>query len=252
MQLLELARVIEEKSSIEAIWTALVEGLLPHRLEHLIYVTVDGDFGAPKLLTTMPELFTESPPGDDPFLHWCCDSYEPTLTGAEFLPDHDYLPEAAKSFILQAKEYGFLSGIAFPVRLTGSERFGGFNLGSRLTRQDFGKMIADKIDGLRLLCLVAHRRIEELSSPPPAAAAGFRELMVAPAGQAGILDDLTPREREVLFLIAQGLSRKECARMCKISVNTVSEYAKNAYGKLGLRNRAEAAALLASRPDLKP
>ena len=65
-------------------------------------------------------------------------------------------------------------------------------------------------------------------------------------------DKLTPREREVLFLIAQGFSRKECARMCMISVNTVSEYAKKAYGKLGLRNRAEAATLLATRPDLKP
>lgn len=252
MQLLELARVIEEKDSVEAIWAALVEGLPPHGLEHLIYVTVDARFRAPELLTTMPELFTESPPEDDPFLHWCCDSYEPTLTGAEFLPDHDYLPDAAKSFILQAKDYGFLSGIAFPVRLTGSERFGGFNLGSRLSRDAFRKMVVDKTDSLRLLCLVAHRRIEELSHRPTATDTGFRPLMVAPAGKPGMLDRLTPREREVLFLIAQGLSRKECARMCMISVNTVSEYAKKAYGKLGLRNRAEAAALLASRPDLKP
>ncbi|WP_306115921.1 MULTISPECIES: LuxR family transcriptional regulator [unclassified Roseovarius] len=252
MQLLELARVIEEKCSIEEIWAALIEGLLPHRFEHLIYVTVDVDFNAPKLLTTMPELFIDSPPGEDPFLHWCCDSYEPTLTGAEFLPDHDYLPAAAKDFILRASEHGFRSGIAFPVRLTGSERFGGFNLGSRLSQVDFRKMVVEKIDSLRLLCLVAHRRIEELSRPPPEAVPGFRELMVAPAGQAGLLDDLTPREREVLFLIAQGFSRKECARMCTISVNTVSEYAKKAYGKLGLRNRAEAAALLATRPDLKP
>ncbi len=252
MQLLELARIIEEKSSVEAIWIALAEGLLPHGFEHLIYVTVDADFSAPRLLTTMPELFAESPPGDDPFLHWCCDSYEPTLTGAEFLPDHDYLPEAARTFILRAREYGFLSGIAFPVRLTGSKRFGGFNLGSRLPRGAFRKRVADKIDHLRLLCLVAHRRIEELSRTSPGPAAGFRELMVAPAGRTGLLDALTPREREVLFLIAQGFSRKECARMCMISVNTVSEYAKKAYGKLGLRNRAEAAALLATRPDLKP
>ena len=251
MDLLELARVVEEKKDVEAIWSAFIEGLSPLRLEHLIYVTVDANFRAPTLLTTMPELFAESPPGDDPFLHWCCDSYEPTLTGAEFLAQHDYLPPAAKSFILQARELGFLSGIAFPVRLTGSERFGGFNLGSGLPRKEFLDLVRDKIDHLRLLCLVTHRRIEEQSNMPPSAVPGFRQLMVAPAGQAGLLDDLTPREREVLFLIAQGLSRKECARMCQISVNTVSEYAKSAYGKLGLRNRAQAAALLASRPDLK-
>ena len=55
MDLLELARAVEEKEDIESIWSALVEGLLPLRLEHLIYVTVDENFEAPKLLTTMPD-----------------------------------------------------------------------------------------------------------------------------------------------------------------------------------------------------
>ena len=50
--------------------------------------------------------------------------------------------------------------------------------------------------------------------------------------------------------MAQGLSRKDCARLCRISVHTVSDYTKSAYRKLGLRNRAEAANLLA-RQDHK-
>ncbi|WP_299848688.1 LuxR family transcriptional regulator [uncultured Roseovarius sp.] len=250
MNLLELARVIEEKFDVDSIWATLTDGLVAHRIDHLIYITVDAQFKAPFLLTTMPGLFENAPPADDPFLHWCCDSYEPTLTGAEFLSEHEYLPENAKSFILRAKEFGFTSGVAFPVRLTGSERFGGFNLGTGLEREMFRKHILPKLDHLRLLCLVAHRRIEEVNVGFLPQADKFRPLMVAPAGRAGSLDDLTPREREVLFLIARGLSRKECARMCMISVNTVSEYAKSAYRKLGLRNRAEAAALLAFRSEL--
>ena len=251
MNLLELARAIEDENDVNAIWETLVNGLLPHRIEHLIYITVDAQFGAPMLMTTLPELFENAPPADDPFLHWCCDSYEPTLTGAAFLSEHDYLPEAAKVFILRAKEFGFLSGVAFPVRLTGSDRFGGFNLGTGLDRASFQTEILPKIEELRLLSLLAHRRIEEVSGgfiPQPDK---FRPLLVAPVVNAGGLDDLTPREREVLFLIARGLSRKECARMCLISVHTVSEYAKSAYRKLGLRNRAEAAALVAFRSDLK-
>ena len=74
-------------------------------------------------------------------------------------------------------------------------------------------------------------------------------MMVAPGDAPDGLDGLTPREREVLFLIARGLSRKECARLCQITVNTVSEYAKSAYRKMGLRNRAEVAALFALRDE---
>ena len=250
MNLLDLARIVEERPDLETIWNALSEGLAPYGVRHLVYITVNAEFGAPQLITTLPGLFENVPPAEDPFLHWCCDSYEPTLTGAEFLSDHGYLPEEAKSFILRAREFGFLSGVAFPVRLTGSERFGGFNLGTGLTRDEFRDRFLPIIDDLRLLCLLTHRRIEEVSGDGQNVAGEFRPLMVAPDGREGLLDDLTPREREVLFLIARGLSRKECARMCMISVNTVSEYAKSAYRKLGLRNRAEAAALLAFRSDL--
>ena len=250
MQLMTLAQKIEGLDCSQSIWTALTEGLANVGFDHVIYNTADRHFAMQVLLTTLPELYRDIPPKDDPFLHWCCDSYETTYTGIAFLGDYPYLPAAARQFIQRAGALGFASGLAIPVRLTGSERFGGFNLGTRLDRAAFLDMASPIIGDLRLLCLLAHRRLEETLSPGRGDGPGFRSLLIAPEDRAGRLDDLTPREKEVLFLVAQGLSRKDCARLCRISVHTVSDYTKSAYRKLGLRNRAEAANLLA-RQDHK-
>ena len=53
---------------------------------------------------------------------------------------------------------------------------------------------------------------------------------------------LTPREVDVLRLVAAGLSNKEIARQCFISVATVKRHAANIYAKLGVSNRTRAAA----------
>lgn len=52
-------------------------------------------------------------------------------------------------------------------------------------------------------------------------------------------DPLTEREREVLRLIAEGLTSKEIAARLDISPYTVERHRANAMGKLGLHNRAE-------------
>ncbi len=251
MDLLNLAKVVEKQNSIDAIWDSLKNGLKNHDIDHLIYITVDQNFENPCLLTTLPRLFVAESPVEDPFLHWCCDSYAPTLTGSEFLSEHDYLPIKARNFIKRAGEEGFKSGIGIPVRLVGADRFGGFNLGTGLLRDQFKARILDKADDLRLVCHLAHRRICELTRAIVLDDTGLRTQMIAPPDPHERLHLLTPREREVLYLIARGLSRKECAQMCQISVNTVSEYAKKAYSKLGLRNRAEAATLFAARDQFK-
>ena len=49
---------------------------------------------------------------------------------------------------------------------------------------------------------------------------------------------------EVIVLLSQGNTRAETARICGISVHTVSDYAKHGYRKLGIRNRAQAADLM--------
>lgn len=54
------------------------------------------------------------------------------------------------------------------------------------------------------------------------------------------LPHLTPREKEALRLLAQGLSGKEMARALGVSPETVKDYLENIYAKLEARNRVEA------------
>jgi two-component system response regulator DesR len=56
-------------------------------------------------------------------------------------------------------------------------------------------------------------------------------------------DPLTDRERQVLRLSDQGLSGDAIASQLKLSEGTVRNYLSEAIGKLGARNRAEAARL---------
>jgi DNA-binding NarL/FixJ family response regulator len=53
---------------------------------------------------------------------------------------------------------------------------------------------------------------------------------------------LTKREREVLVLVAQGLSNKEIAQSLVITNNTVKRHLKSIFEKLGVHTRAAAAA----------
>jgi DNA-binding NarL/FixJ family response regulator len=51
-------------------------------------------------------------------------------------------------------------------------------------------------------------------------------------------DTLTPREREILTLIAQGLSNRDIANRLTLSINTVKTHRLHIYQKLDLRDRA--------------
>lgn len=58
---------------------------------------------------------------------------------------------------------------------------------------------------------------------------------------------LTPREREVALLLADGHSNAELARRLTISVHTAERHVEHVLSKLGLRSRAQIAALVARR-----
>jgi DNA-binding NarL/FixJ family response regulator len=74
---------------------------------------------------------------------------------------------------------------------------------------------------------VAARLVHALSERPPVVA----------------LDDLTPRERDVLALIAQGRSNKRIAFELGISEKTVKTHVGHVLAKLGVTDRTQAAVL---------
>jgi DNA-binding NarL/FixJ family response regulator len=51
---------------------------------------------------------------------------------------------------------------------------------------------------------------------------------------------LTPREAEVLELVAKGMTNKEIAREFVVEIATIKFHMSSVYSKLGLRNRVEA------------
>jgi hypothetical protein len=70
-------------------------------------------------------------------------------------------------------------------------------------------------------------------------ASGARRARQMPAGPS--LDGLSPREHEVLRMLADGLTDREIAAALVISTRTVESHVANVLRKLDVRNRAEAA-----------
>lgn len=71
------------------------------------------------------------------------------------------------------------------------------------------------------------------------------EVLAAGAGAAQRVSQLSPREREVLGLLADGLQGPEIAERLFLSLETVRTHIRNAAGKLGARTRVQAAAIVA-------
>jgi len=75
---------------------------------------------------------------------------------------------------------------------------------------------------------VTRRVIERMATAPAPVPAGRR------------LESLTPRERDVLELVARGLSNGEIAAELVIEESTVKTHVKRILGKLGARDRVQA------------
>ena len=63
---------------------------------------------------------------------------------------------------------------------------------------------------------------------------------LAPISGARILNSLSPRETDILTLVAEGLSNKEIARSLNIGPETVKSHLKSVFTKLGVERRAQA------------
>jgi LuxR family maltose regulon positive regulatory protein len=62
----------------------------------------------------------------------------------------------------------------------------------------------------------------------------------APVSAPGMVEPLTRRERQVLHLMAAGLSGPEMAAELVVAYSTVRSHIKSIYGKLGVHSRYEA------------
>jgi DNA-binding NarL/FixJ family response regulator len=70
-------------------------------------------------------------------------------------------------------------------------------------------------------------------------------LVPPPRGRARRSDGLSARETEVLQLLTNGSTNLEIAAVLVVSVHTVERHLQNAYRKISVRNRADAAAYMA-------
>jgi DNA-binding NarL/FixJ family response regulator len=87
--------------------------------------------------------------------------------------------------------------------------------------------------GLKLLDERATALLESHAPAPPPQ---------APHDQSRYPDGLTAREAEILALLANGVSNVELARTLSLSVGTVRWHTVRIYQKIGVTNRAGAAA----------
>lgn len=68
-----------------------------------------------------------------------------------------------------------------------------------------------------------------------------------PAQEPAVMDELTPREMNILRLVAEGKSNKDIANELVISENTVKIHIRNILEKLHLQNRIQAAVYAVSQ-----
>lgn len=82
-------------------------------------------------------------------------------------------------------------------------------------------------------------RARKTSRPAPAPRAPQQDAFVPDPERLGELG-ITPRELEILDLIASGLSNREIAERLFVSENTVKTHASRLFEKLGARRRTQA------------
>ena len=121
--------------------------------------------------------------------------------------------------------------------------------GDRAIPVSGGRELAALIHGAQLVVLDGDAHLLWHSSPEDVliAVAEFLGLPapVRSASEATGIDELSGREREILGLVAEGLSDAEIAKQLVLSPHTVHRHVANIRRKLGLRSRSAAAAVAA-------
>ncbi|MFQ5398361.1 MAG: response regulator [Anaerolineae bacterium] len=87
---------------------------------------------------------------------------------------------------------------------------------------------------------------------PPKLAGGLVEDFLSFKYRTHEEDSLTPRENEILTMIARGMTNREMAEQLTVSINTVKTHRLRIYQKLDLRDRASLVSYALRRGLLQP
>lgn len=112
----------------------------------------------------------------------------------------------------------------------------------------------EKTESAGLVARVVRSAARQGGWIPPDALGDVLRRLVRDGGEAGAdapLTELTPREREVLQCMVDGLGRAEIAERLGLSANTVRTHTQNLLAKLGLHSALEAITL-AMRAGMRP
>ena len=147
---------------------------------------------------------------------------------------------AARLFAFSAAQRAASGGAIFYTLATLSSRAAAFT--DARTILDEGAFVAAWAQGqamtLEQAVAVAVEALAAIAATPTPAAPETNSRAALPAP--GTPTDLTTREREVLQLLAQGLSYAEIADKLVISPRTVNSHLTTIYGKIGVTSRAAA------------
>ncbi len=91
------------------------------------------------------------------------------------------------------------------------------------------------------------RAIRQVRQGEPALHPKVAARLVQRTAQPSSFADFTPRERDVLRLLAEGFANKEIARRLSLSEKTVKTHVSNILQKLGVADRTQAALLAVRR-----
>lgn len=89
--LVKHAADLEKCATVDTLWDGASEIFASLGFDQAVYLSVDSAFEHLFVRSTMPDLYSETPPKEDPFLIHACNRYEILKIGVEFMAQHPYV-----------------------------------------------------------------------------------------------------------------------------------------------------------------